>query len=64
MNEIKDKFEEQLEQSTKDLQNCQEKHEKSSCLSCKQVIGCDTREKYVKAVYDSMSKGTGGGFEF
>ncbi len=59
-----DKFEEKLEQSTQELKECQEKKDTNSCLQCQNILGCEVREEYVQAVYDSMSKGQGGGFEF
>ncbi len=64
MSEINDEFEQKLQKYTQDLQNCQNEHQFNSCLGCEKVLECDTREDYVKAVYDSMSKGQGGGFEF
>lgn len=33
-------------------------------MDCKDFPHCPVQEAYVKAVYDSMSKGKGGGFEF
>lgn len=33
-------------------------------MDCKDFPNCPIQEAYVKAVYDSMSKGKGGGFEF
>ena len=46
------------------LEKCQKEHQLSSCLKCEKLLNCDIRDAYVKAVYDSMSKGKGGGFEF
>lgn len=46
------------------LQNCQKEKQLSSCNSCTQIIECKIRKDYVKAVYESMNKGAGGGFEF
>jgi len=34
------------------------------CTQCEKLLLCELRDTYVKAVYDSMNKGTGGGFEF
>ncbi len=62
MNE--DEYEKNLEKFTINLQDCQNEKQTNSCLSCEKVLECDTREKYVQAVYDSMSKGESGGFEF
>jgi hypothetical protein len=46
------------------LKECQQNHQVSSCMQCDKILDCPTRDEYVKAVYDSMNKGTGGGFEF
>ena len=46
------------------LENCQKEHQVSSCLKCDKLLDCEVRDAYIKAVYDSMSKGKGGGFEF
>ncbi len=59
-----DQWEIALEDKTKELQNCQQEKNLKSCLGCKEVNSCELRDAYVKAVYDSMSKGASGGFEF
>ena len=62
--ESKDKFERYLDEMLERLQKCQnEKHHKS-CSLCEEYFGCELRNEYVKAVYNSMSKGDTGGFEF
>jgi hypothetical protein len=33
-------------------------------MKCEKMFGCEIRELYVKAVYESMNKGRSGGFEF
>ena len=53
-----------LEEKTKVLQSCQKERGLKSCLGCEKVNACEIRDAYVKAVYESMSKGAGGGFEF
>ena len=53
-----------LVQKTTDLQNCQNEKSLKSCMSCEKLLDCETRDAYIKAVYDTMSKGKGGGFEF
>jgi len=53
-----------LQQKKVELKNCQKEHNVSSCLKCEKVLDCELRDTYVKAVYDSMNKGKGGGFEF
>lgn len=68
-----DIFEEALDNKLALLKDCQkssgmavifdgESH--GSCAPCPKIIGCDTRRQYVGAVYNSMSKGDTGGFEF
>ena len=46
------------------LEKCQKEKQLNSCLKCEKILECEIRDTYVKAVYDSMSKGKGGGFEF
>ena len=53
-----------LKQKKSELEKCQQEHQIQSCMKCKELLSCQLREAYVKAVYDSMNKGTGGGFEF
>ena len=59
-----DKFQETLIEKTKLLKECQKEKNIDSCLKCKEIIGCKIRNEYVNAVYESMNKGQGGGFEF
>ena len=59
-----DKWELALEVEIKVLQQCQESKQLSSCSLCSEFINCTIRQSYIKAVYESMNKGTGGGFEF
>jgi len=53
-----------LKQKRVELETCQTEHNLDSCLKCNMVLNCELRDAYIKAVYDSMSKGEGGGFEF
>lgn len=68
-----DLFEKALDAKLALLKECQaienswvefggEKH--GSCMPCPKIIGCEKRKAYVFAVYNSMSKGSSGGFEF
>ena len=57
-------FEERLDAELAKMQQCQVEKAVKSCSLCEFYIGCDTRRAYVQAVYDSMSKGETGGFEF
>ncbi|NKQ40931.1 MAG: hypothetical protein HF962_05100 [Sulfurovum sp.] len=36
----------------------------SSVMDCPDFPNCPIHEAYIRAVYESMSKGHGGGFEF
>ena len=53
-----------LVQKKLELEDCQTQKHLSSCLTCEKLLECEIRDAYIKAVYDSMSKGKGGGFEF
>lgn len=59
-----DVFELKLQAQLTEVQTCQKKHKIDSCMQCKEIIGCEIRKTYVNAVYQSMNKGAGGGFEF
>ncbi len=59
-----DEWEIALEDKSRELKECQENKNLKSCLGCDKVNDCELRDGYVKAVYESMSKGEGGGFEF
>ena len=60
----KDSFEKELEAKKELLQACQKSKNVFTCSDCEKMFECDTRKSYVKAVYESMAKGHGGGFEF
>ena len=59
-----DKFEIHLDGMIKKVNLCQEDKHLKSCSSCEFYISCELRSDYVKSVYNSMSKGDTGGFEF
>ena len=59
-----DEWDIKLDQKLKELQNCQTSKGFKSCNSCDQFFDCELRKKYVITVYESMNKGSGGGFEF
>lgn len=61
---VRDQWEQALDQKYIELQQCQQTHALQSCLGCAELLDCTLRDAYVKAVYESMSKGHGGGFEF
>ena len=57
-------YEEKLDAAMNDLQACQSEHNIESCYVCDKCIGCEVRTKYIRSVYESMSKGEIGGFDF
>ena len=59
-----DQWEELLEVQIKIIQECQVSKNLKSCTPCDLLLECVTRKAYIKAVYESMNKGSGGGFEF
>ena len=63
-NKVKDKFDLALDAKLEELKKCQISNSVDSCLKCDKVIGCELRASYVKTAYETMSKGSGGGFEF
>ena len=64
-NEISlDEWQIALQAKLKELKRCQEQMGLESCLACSKLHACQLRDSYVHAVYASMNKGAGGGFEF
>ncbi|WP_198305774.1 hypothetical protein [Arcobacter vandammei] len=63
-NKALDEWEEKLEIVLKELNSCQNSKNFNSCKPCSEFFECALRKKYVIAVYESMNKGSGGGFEF
>ena len=53
-----------LQSKKTELEDCQKSQNLKSCSQCEKLLDCILRDAYIKAVYDSMSKGKGGGFEF
>ncbi|MBT8344569.1 MAG: hypothetical protein KJO45_07620 [Sulfurovum sp.] len=62
--QVLDEWQIALKQKKSDLEACQKEHQVKSCIGCEKLLECEVRDAYIKAVYDSMSKGAGGGFEF
>ncbi len=62
--ETNDIFEQNLDKMIIEVNGCQEQKGFESCSKCEKYIGCELRNRYIMAVYDSMSKGETGGFEF
>jgi len=60
----KDKFELYLDEMVQKIQDCQKQYNLKSCSECEKFLECKLRESYIQAVYNSMSKGETGGFEF
>ena len=61
---VLDEWEIKLDKKIVELRTCQESNRLKSCSPCGQFFECELRKKYVIAVYESMNKGAGGGFEF
>jgi len=61
---VKDEWQLALDEKLKELKECQVSNNLKSCFDCKKLLECKLRDEYVNAVYQSMNKGTGGGFEF
>lgn len=59
-----DPFEAKLDEAMNALLACQKEHALESCYGCEKTIGCELRGRYVRTVYESMSKGETGGFDF
>ncbi len=57
-------YEAKLDEMLAKLKACQVEHHLVSCSSCQEYLECELRKTYVKTVYESMSKGDTGGFEF
>ncbi len=64
MSQNPDRYIRALEEKTEALQACQNQRRLRSCLPCPKLNDCPVRDAYVQAVYESMNKGHGGGFEF
>jgi len=62
--EVNDIYEQDMQEKKAVLQACQQSKNFVTCSDCEKMFECDTRKTYVKAVYESMAKGQGGGFEF
>ncbi|UTJ05178.1 hypothetical protein [Arcobacter roscoffensis] len=59
-----DEWQIKLDQKLQELKTCQESKSLKSCTPCDQFFDCELRKRYVITVYESMNKGSGGGFEF
>ncbi|HEX5710576.1 MAG TPA: hypothetical protein VFX68_04455 [Sulfuricurvum sp.] len=64
MDETNSIYEAKLSSAKQSLEECQISKGVESCLKCSELIGCPVRTLYVRSVYESMSKGETGGFDF
>jgi len=64
MSNQEDHYEKDLEVALQSVKKCQENLRLESCMQCDKIFECTIRKAYVVAVYNSMSKGQSGGFEF
>ena len=60
----KDKWQVPVDAEIVILKQCQIRHNLDSCMKCEKLLDCEVRDKYIRIVYESMNKGSGGGFEF
>lgn len=61
---VQDKWKVALDAEIVILKQCQINKNVDSCMKCEKLLDCEIRDKYIKVVYESMNKGSGGGFEF
>ncbi len=59
-----DIYQQRLNERLEKLQKCQKDKKVGSCFKCEKLLNCQIRDEYVQALYQSMSKGKVGGFEF
>ncbi|MDR3163174.1 MAG: hypothetical protein LBT81_04875 [Helicobacteraceae bacterium] len=59
-----DQYETEMLERMEEMKSCQRDRLGESCFNCENFLECQLRERYVEAVYASMNKGAGGGFEF
>ncbi len=64
MDDTNSVYEAKLNSTKQSLEECQSSKGVESCLKCSELIGCPVRTLYVRSVYESMSKGETGGFDF
>lgn len=59
-----EKYGEKFKIQSSILVDCQNEKELKSCFACEYLLNCEIRKTYVKTVYESMSHGEVGEFEF
>ncbi len=59
-----DIYQQRLNERLEKLKKCQKDKKVESCFKCEKLLNCQIRDEYVQALYQSMSKGKVGGFEF
>ncbi len=59
-----DEWDLKLEEQLQILKQCQKEKNFTGCEECELFFECEIRKTYVVAVYESMNKGSSGGFEF
>ena len=64
MHKTNDEYQLALDGKKVTLEQCQKDKNIDSCMKCEKTFECETRKDYVKSVYESMSHGETGGFEF
>ncbi len=64
MHKTNDEYQLALDGKKNTLKQCQKDRNIDSCMKCEKIFECEIRKDYVKSVYESMSHGETGGFEF
>jgi hypothetical protein len=64
MHKTNDEYQKVLSEKKEILQKCQKDKKIDSCMKCEKTFECEIRKNYINAVYESMSHGETGGFEF
>lgn len=63
-NQEENEWDIKLDEKIEELKKCQESLSLDSCNPCEKFFDCELRKRYVITVYESMNKGSTGGFEF
>ena len=58
------RFQRALDIALEAMQRCQKEKNFKTCSVCEVFLECEIRKEYIKKVYESMSKGATGGFDF
>lgn len=57
-------YEDKLDKHKKAITKCQQEKNLNSCYSCDKTFSCKTKRDYIRSVYENMSEGRIGDFDF